>query len=130
MNGLYQLQQNFELSGHLHQIQAVAELVKIQNPKSVFFQLGLKYTGLRTFLESKKFLLNSCPDFWNLKFDRLKSGIPDFSGQEFDKNFFDSKYVLTVYFKPCKKIRILHYYGVTPLSLANAHLSYKGMHKC
>ena len=33
----------------------------------------------------------------------LKIGIPDFSGQDFDKNFLDSEHVLMVYFKPSRK---------------------------
>ena len=37
------------------------------------------------------------------KFDLLKNWVPDSSGQDFDKNFLDSKHVLKVYFKPGRK---------------------------
>ena len=50
------------LSGHLSEIQAGVEVVKIK--KSWFFLLGLKYT-LRTCFDSKKFLSKSCPELSN-----------------------------------------------------------------
>ena len=52
------------------------------------------------------------------------------SGQDFDKNFLDSKQVLKVYFKPSRKNQdfLFSPLPLLPVFLAHGHLNYIGTH--